>query len=452
MPFVPHTQDDIQQMLEVIGVKDINTLFDEIPSALRCGELDVPDAMNEMEIARHIHGVVAKDQTLLNFIGAGAYEHHIPSAVWQIAARGEFYTAYTPYQAEASQGTLQVIYEYQSMMASLMAMDISNASLYDGASALAEAILMAVRSNRKNKSRKVLLPDSIHPAYRATAETIVHNQGIELISVPVDAETGQTDISALEGWADEDITALVIPQPNYFGVIEDVDALTEWAEGQSIFSIGVVNPVAMALLKPPGEWGEHGVDIVCGDGQPLGAPLTSGGPYYGFLCCKQKHIRQMPGRLIGRTVDADGKAGFVLTLQAREQHIRRSKATSNICTNQGLVVTASVIHMSLLGESGLKKVANRCFANAHALVKRLAKIGVTPTFSGEYFHEVLLDLPVASEEMLAGMRIRNISAGIPVSGDYPAFKNAVLMCATETKTQEDLDLYTSVLNSVINSE
>ncbi len=454
MPFVPHTEDDIQQMLAVIGIEDIDTLFDEIPSALRCGELAVPVAMNEMEIRRHMHSVVAKDRSMLNFIGAGAYEHHIPSAVWQIAARGEFYTAYTPYQAEASQGTLQVIYEYQSMMAALMAMDISNASLYDGASALAEAVLMAVRLNKKSKSRKVLLPETIHPAYRATTAAIVHNQGIELISVPVNTKTGQTDIDSLDAWVGEDITALVIPQPNYFGILEDVDAMAEWAEAQNLITIGVVNPVAIALLKPPGEWGGQGVDIACGEGQPLGAPLSSGGPYYGFLCCKKKHVRQMPGRLIGRTIDADGKSGFVLTLQAREQHIRRSKATSNICTNQGLVVTASVIHMALLGESGLKKVASRCFANTHALVEQLAKLDVKPVFSGEYFHEVLLELPIPSEKqdtetVLGSMSERGISGGISISADYPTLKKAILVCATETKTMEDLDLYTSALGSIL---
>ncbi|HSN40197.1 MAG TPA: aminomethyl-transferring glycine dehydrogenase subunit GcvPA, partial [Burkholderiales bacterium] len=348
MPFIPHTAADIEAMLKAIGVPSMEQLFDEIPAALRCGALrQVPPGMTEMEIARLMRERAERDGTYLNFIGAGAYEHHIPAAVWQIATRGEFYSSYTPYQAEASQGTLQVIYEYQSMMASLTAMDVTNASLYDGASALAEAVLMAARARRTAK--RVLLPLAVNPAWRKVVKSIVRNQGIELIDVQYCPESGQTLPAALAQFEGRDIAALVVPQPNFFGVLEPVDELTDWAHANNALAIAAVNPVALAMLRPPGEWGASGADIAVGDGQPLGVPLANGGPYFGFMACRKELIRQMPGRVAGRTTDVDGKPGYTLTLQAREQHIRRSKATSNICTNQGLLVTAATIHMALLG-------------------------------------------------------------------------------------------------------
>ncbi len=454
MPFIPHTQDEIDAMLAAIGVPQIETLFDEIPAALRSGPLQaVPEALSEMEVARLMRGRAAQDAGALNFIGAGAYEHHIPAAVWEIATRGEFYSAYTPYQAEASQGTLQLIYEYQTMMTGLTGMEVSNASLYDGASALAEAVLMAVRLNRKSKSRRVLMPRSVHPAYRATAHAIVHAQGIELVDLPIDAASGRLDPATLEAYADEDITALVVPQPNFFGVLEEADALTDWAAAHGVTLIAAVNPLTLAVLKPPGEWGGGaGADIVVGDGQPLGAPLSSGGPYYGFMCTRQTHVRQMPGRLVGRAVDADGKPGFVLTLQAREQHIRRSKATSNICTNQGLVVTASTIHMAVLGPEGLARVAAASYANTHALVERLRPLGVEPVFGGEFFHEVALRLPRAAAPVLENMAEQGVLGGYDLGRDGLGMPDCVLVCATETKTEDDLQRYAEALASALKAD
>ncbi|MDN5862319.1 MAG: aminomethyl-transferring glycine dehydrogenase subunit GcvPA, partial [Salinisphaera sp.] len=348
MPFIPHTEEDLRAMLAACGVDDVQALFDEIPQALRNADISaVPEGVSEMTLSRQMAQRAAADDGGLCFIGAGAYEHHVPAAVWQITTRGEFYSAYTPYQAEASQGTLQLIYEYQSMLCGLTGMDVANASLYDGASALAEAVLMAVRANRKSKSARVLMPASVHPAYRATVATICSNQGITIETVVYCAETGTTMLDALAPWVAEDITAIVIPQPNFFGCLEAVDALTDWAHDHDALAIAVVNPVALALLRPPGEWGVQGADIVCGEGQPLGCPLASGGPYFGLMACRDKYLRQLPGRLVGRTVDVDGRTGYTLTLQPREQHIRRSRATSNICTNQGLLVTAAAIHMSL---------------------------------------------------------------------------------------------------------
>ena len=446
MPFIPHTEEDIQTMLATIGVDSIDDLFDEIPNNLRTGEMhNVPTMMSEMEISRLMMQRADQDGLPLNFIGAGAYEHHIPAAVWQLTTRGEFYSAYTPYQAEASQGTLQLIYEYQTMMTGLTGMDVSNASLYDGASAAAEAVLMAIRVNRKSKSRHILLPQSLNPVYRKTIRAICEPQGIQFSDIDFDIETGKTNISALEDYSDADITALMIPQINFFGIIEEFDELTHWAEDKGSIAISVANPLLLSVMKPPSEWGNNGADIAIGDGQPLGAPLSSGGPYYGYMCCKQKHVRQMPGRIVGKTTDADGKDGFVLTLQAREQHIRRSKATSNICTNQGLVVTASTIHMALLGEEGLARVASQCYQNTHKLQQKLIARGLNPLQSGDYFHEFILPLNKPAAEVLNAMAEAGIAAGYDLSSDYPELESAILICATETKSEEDLDHFVDTL-------
>jgi glycine dehydrogenase subunit 1 len=451
MPFIPHTDEEVAQMLAAIGVSDIQELFDEIPEQLRFhGLKDIPPAVSEMEVGHLMQSRARQDGLPVCFIGAGAYDHHIPAAVWEIAGRGEFYSAYTPYQAEASQGTLQLLYEYQSMMTALTAMDVSNASLYDGASALAEAVLMAVRANRKSKSRRVLVPRSLHPAYRRVTRNIVKNQGIELVELPFDPQGGHTDPAVLDSYRGKDITALVIPQPNFFGVLEEVDALSDWARDNGALAIAVVNPLALALLKPPGEWGSAGVDICCGEGQPLGAPLSSGGPYFGFLCCRQSMVRQMPGRIVGRTLDLDGNAGFTLTLQAREQHIRRSKATSNICTNQGLMVTAATIHMALLGSAGLERVAAACHANTRALTEKLGSIpGVEPLFNRPVFHEQVLCLPAAAKELLRPLAAHNLLGGLDLSQDYPELGNALLFCVTEKRTEEEMDSYAEVLARLV---
>ncbi len=451
MPFIPHTADEIKEMLCAIGVDSIESLFDEIPEELRISSLEgLPESIGEMEVSRIMQQRAALDGNPLNFVGAGAYEHHIPAAVWQIATRGEFYSAYTPYQAEASQGTLQLIYEYQTMMTGLTGMEVSNASLYDGASALAEAVLMAVRANRRSTSQRILIPQSVHPAYRATVRSIVQTQGIELIELPFDLGSGQVNIDTLDAFSGEDLTALIIPQPNFFGVLEEVDHLATWAAENQVMAIGLVNPLTLAILKPPGEWGEHGADIVCGEGQPLGVPLSSGGPYFGFMCCKQRYVRQLPGRIVGRTVDADGKSGFVLTLQAREQHIRRSKATSNICTNQGLMVTAATIHMALLGAEGLERVAAHSYTNTHRLAQLLSDIeGVEQVFNGEFFHEITVRLNQPANKVLEFMADHNIVAGYNLVQDYPKLENTLLICATETKTKQDLLQYTTILSEAM---
>jgi glycine dehydrogenase subunit 1 len=449
VPFIPHTEADVREMLAAIGVEHIDDLFDEIPAALRSEvPQDLPSALSEMEVMRLMRERAGGDAPL-NFVGAGAYDHHIPAAVWAIATRGEFYSAYTPYQPEASQGTLQIIYEYQSMMCALTGMDISNASLYDGASALAEAVLMAVRAQRRSESRRVLMPQTVHPAYRATVRAIVEPQNIELVELPYGAASGGIDAAALAAHEGQEFAAIVVPQPNFFGVYEEVDELTAWAERNGALVIALVNPVSLALLKPPGEWGSKGADIVCGDGQPLGSPLSHGGPYFGFLCCRKEHVRQMPGRLVGRTVDADGRSGFVLTLQAREQHIRRSKATSNICTNQGLLVTAATIHVALLGAEGLERVAAQCSANTQTLVERLVPLGVHPAFAGEHFHEVVLRLDRDAAGVVEAMAARGVVGGYALGRDYPELADCLLVCVTETRTPADLDRYAQVLKELL---
>lgn len=451
MPFIPHTEADVKGMLGAIGAPSIDALFDEIPAALRCGPLKhVPEDLPEMQVSRLMSERAALDGGALNFIGAGAYEHHIPAAVWEITTRGEFYSAYTPYQAEASQGTLQVLYEYQTMMTALTGMEVSNASMYDGASALGEALLMALRANRKNGSGRVLMPRTVHPYYLDVVRATTPAQGIAVEVLDYCPQRGVTLADALKAHEGSAPTAVVIQQPNFFGQLEDVDAITDWAHAQGALVVAVVNPVSLALLKPPGEWGAQGADIVCGDGQPLGSPLSSGGPYFGFMTTKMAYVREMPGRIVGRTVDLDGKPGFTLTLQAREQHIRRAKAKSNICTNQGLLVTAATIHMSLLGPEGLEQVASASMANTRTLVEALTSIpGVTRVFEGAGFHEAVIRLPQPVAPLLERLSQREIFGGFDLSAHHPQLGNALLICATETKTGADIETYRRTLAELL---
>jgi glycine dehydrogenase subunit 1 len=456
MSFIPHTPEDIADMLEVIGVQSIDELFEEIPAALHAGPLStVPEALSEMEIGRLMAERAAADGRPLNFIGAGAYEHHIPAPVWAIATRGEFYSAYTPYQAEASQGTLQLIYEYQSMLCALTGMEVSNASLYDGASALAEACLMAVRANRASTSRRILVPRSLNPTYLHVARSIVGNQGLVLETVDFDRTSGRTLVESLQRYASADVTAIVVQQPNFFGVLEEVDELTDWAHANKALLIAVVNPLSLALLEAPGSWGAPvagnlGADIVCGEGQPLGVPLASGGPYFGFMTTRMQYVRQMPGRIVGRTLDAQGRPGFTLTLQAREQHIRRGKATSNICTNQGLTVTAATIYLALMGAAGLERVAGACVQRTHQLVGALAALpGVTCALTGHRFHEAVLTLDRPVAPVLDALAQRGIHGGLDLSQLYPELGAALLVCATETKTDADIARYERALAGIL---
>lgn len=450
MPFIPHTKSDVKEMLKTIGIDAIDPLFDEIPTSLRYGRLKtIPEGLSEQAVMRLMKERADTLTSASCYLGGGAYEHHIPAAVWDIVMRGEFLTAYTPYQAEASQGTLQVLYEFQTMMASLMGMEVANASVYEGASALAESILMAVRLQRKTVKR-ILIIGTVHPHYRETVHSIVSNQDIELIEVPFDPELGISTVEQLSQFENDAYAALVVQQPNFFGCLEAVDQLTDWAHAHQALMIAVVNPMAMALLKEPGKWGKKGADIVCGEGQSLGVPLASGGPYVGFICTNQVNVRQMPGRLVGRTTDLDGKDGYTLTLQAREQHIRRSKATSNICTSQALLAIAATIYMSLLGPHGLRQTASVCHTNARTLLTKLSSIsGVKVVFNRPFFHEFVVRLPKSVPDILDGLQKEGIQGGLDLDPYYPELSSCLLIAVTETKTEGDLAHYANVMQALV---
>jgi len=443
MTFIPHTPADIQAMLKSIGVSEWQGIFDEIPQNIPRAELDqLPEGMNEQELLSHANNMAKRNPSLCCFTGAGCYDHHIPSAIWDIATRGEFLTSYTPYQAEVSQGTLQVLYEFQSMIAELFALDVANASLYDGATALAESILMAKRIQKQLAGTQVLIPHMLHPHYKQVLQTILNQQQIGLIEMPFDAEKGITNTMQLHEIAIENIFAVCIVQPNFMGILEDVHHIADWAKQNKLISIACVNPVSLGVLTPPGCWGTEGADIACAEGQPFGVPMSSGGPFLGLISCKKEYARQIPGRMVGKTIDSEQNTGFVLTLQAREQHIRRGKATSNICTNQGLNVVAATIYMSLMGPQGLKSLAQTCYQNTHYIAEELCKIpGVSLVFPTPYFHEAVIHFDEPFQKLLAQFDKANILPGLLLETYFPEMKNCLLICATEKRSPEEIAQY-----------
>ena len=451
MPFIPHTASDVHAMLERIGAASIGELFDEIDPALADADFSaIGSGVDEMTMLADLTARARQDETGPCFIGAGCYDHHIPAAVWDIASRGEFLTAYTPYQAEASQGTLQLVYEYQSMMTALTGMEVANASVYDGGGALAESVLMAVRANKRAKNvdlGRVAVAGASHPHYLDTAASIVRHQGITLdrCGFGVDGRARLDGLGAAGAPA-----AVVVQQPNFFGLIEPVDDIVRWAHERGALVIAVVNPLAMALFRPPGEWGDEGADIVCGDGQPLGIPMASGGPSFGFICTRRRYLRQLPGRIVGRTTDRAGRPGFTLTLQAREQHIRRGKATSNICTNQGLLVTAATIHLALMGAAGLRRVAANCHAKTRRLVRELTAIdGVSQRFPGPFFHECVIDVGQGADAVAARLADAGVLGGLPLQRFHQELANCLLVCATEKRTEAEIDRLRMALAEVL---
>lgn len=451
MPFIPHTESDTAAMLDALEVSSVETLFDEVPNVIPQADIsDIPAPLSEQAIARLMREREPDHRGRLNFIGAGAYEHHSPAAVWDIISRGEFYTAYTPYQAEASQGSLQVIFEYQQMMTRLMQMEVSNASLYDGASALAEAALMAVRIKR-GKQTRVLYPKNLHPAYQAVLKTILPHQGISLVEVNI-SPNGCVDIEDLEVNLKQ-AAAVIVSQPNFFGVLDNVNSLTNLAHQHSTLVIAHVNPLACSLITPPGEWGEAGADIACGEGQPLGIPLASGGPYFGFMTTRKSFVRQMPGRIVAKTVDAENRPGYTLTLQAREQHIRRAKATSNICTNQGLMVVAASVYLQLMGGQGLQQNAAICHQRLCQFQQGLEALPhVEPKFSGPHFHEIVIELTShKTKDVLNALRRYGIQGGLDLTITHPQLGECLLICTTETKTPEDIDRYLEALQCILSN-
>lgn len=443
--YLPNTPRDVQDMLKVIGVRTVEDLFAEIPPELRLNRpLNLPPGMSEAELVKKVKALAAKNtdcEQMVSFLGAGAYDHLIPTVLDHLLLRGDLFTAYTPYQAEISQGTLQVIYEYQSLISHLTGMDQSNASMYDGSSALGEAAVMAISQTRR---RKVVAAQTVHPEYRQVMETLIQMHDVEVVSVPF--EDGVTDPARVNEHIDQDTAAVVVQYPNFLGLIEDVEAIARHAHEAGALLIVVANPIALGLLKAPGDLG---ADIVVGEGQPLGIPQGFGGPYLGFLAAQKALLRRMPGRIAGLTHDANGNRGFVLTLQAREQHIRREKAGSNICSNQALMALNATMYLCLLGSPGLKDVANQCFQKAHYLKKELQELpGVNVPFRGSFFHEFVIRIPNA-RKLLGRMAKRGIHGGVLLERWYATLKDHVLIAVTEKRTVNELDDYVGILREVL---
>jgi glycine dehydrogenase subunit 1 len=444
MRYIPHTAGDVTQMLEQVGVATLEDLFVEVPESVRLKRpLDLTEAASETELLRELKTLAAENatpETHKSFLGGGAYHHFIPTVIDLLISRSEFYTAYTPYQPEISQGTLQAVFEFQTLICQLTGMDAANASMYDGASACAEAVLMAMRLTRR---KRVLLSKALNPRYRAVVATYCLYLNLELVDVAVAAD-GRTDLQDLADKLDESTAAVVAGYPNYFGVIEDVAALAEKAHGAGAKLItAVTEPVALGLLKSPGELG---ADIVAGDGQSFGLPLSFGGPYVGFFAVLQKDVRGMPGRLVGETTDLEGQRGFVLTLATREQHIRREKATSNICSNQGLCALMATIFMSLLGKQGLREMAEQNLAKAAYARKQLSGVkGFSLVFDGPMFNEFVVRSEAPVSEVLTRLEEAGILAGIPLGKDYPELADCFLVCVTEQNQREEIDALIAAL-------
>lgn len=435
MNYTPHTDQDIRTMLDTIGIDSTDALFDPVPESLRLGSLDLPAGISEMEAVRLIEelGRSARAQApALSFVGCGAYEHFTPSVVDAMISRSEFYTAYTPYQPEVSQGTLRAIFEFQTMVCELTGMEVANASMYDGASALAEAVMMAVRIN---DGTRVLLPRSLHPFYRRVVETYVHGIGLELVEIPWTV-AGTIDMERVEAELNDHTAAVVVQNPNFLGVLEPLDALGSLLQNHRSAFVASVNPISLGVIRPPGDFG---ADIVVGDGQPMGLPLSYGGPYVGMFATREQHVRRMPGRVVGQTTDVDGKRGFVMTLQTREQHIRRERATSNICTNQTLCATAATVYLASLGPNGLREVGMLNWNRSHEAASALCGIdGLSLKFSGASFNEFVVETPRPAREALEALRKEGIAGGIDLGRFYPELDRCVLTCVTETKTVADV--------------
>lgn len=446
-PYIPHTKDDEQRMLETIGVNSIDDLFSDIPEDMRFNKaLNLNTSMSELEVSNYLTKLSRTNTTiddLTCFLGAGAYDHYIPSIVGHILSRSEFYTSYTPYQAEISQGTLQYIFEYQTLICDLTEMDVSNASLYDGGTAIAEAAFMASDIARRNK---IVISKTVNPQYRQVLKTYAHLQKLEIVEIE-DLE-GTTNLEELKKNIDDKTAAVIVQSPNFFGIIEDMEAIEEIAHSQKkTLLIASVDPISLGILKSPGALG---VDIAVGEGQALGIPLSFGGPYLGFIATSKKHMRKLPGRIVGESVDADGKRAFVLTLQAREQHIRREKATSNICSNQGINTLAATVYLTTLGKEGLREVATQTTQKAHYALKEITKSGkYKPLFDKPFFKEFVVTSETDADKVNEKLLEENILGGYSLEKDYPQYKNGILYAVTEKRTKEEIDKLSSVLEGII---
>ncbi len=437
MRYLPHTREDVDEMLQATGAKSLDDLFSSIPEKCRFnGELDLPQ-MTEWDLDQnmaYMAGKVAVPPFAKIFVGAGSYHHHIPASVFYLVSRSEFLTAYTPYQPEISQGTLQAIFEYQTLTARLLGMEVANASMYDGASALAEALLMAIRLG-KGKRKTVAVSKAIHPFYRKVVETYLGPGGYLIIELPY-LEDGMTDLSRLE--KNGDLAAIAIQSPNFFGCMENIKDAADKAHNLGALLISCfTEPLSFGILKSPGS---QGADIVCGEGQSMGIPQSFGGPGLGMFASRNKFVRNMPGRIIGKTTDLDGRPGFVLTLATREQHIRRERATSNICSNQGLCATMSAMFMASIGKTGIRAISGLNHDKAAYLKKILEKAGAKPAFSAPFFNEFVLKFPEKFKTIHEKLLEKNIVAGLPLESYYPELSDHYLFCATETAKKTDMDL------------
>ncbi len=449
MTYIPITPPEREAMLKTIGVSKVEDLFQDVPAKYRFPKLNLPAALTEMEAAAELGELAAANETvrdLVSFLGAGAYNHYIPAAVDHILRRGEFYTAYTPYQPEVSQGTLQAIFEYQSLLCALTGMEVANASHYDGATAVAESVNMAFAVFR-GKRTKVVISPAVHPQYRATLRTYVQGMGLTLAGdAPETVTSDEVTAASIEPLIDENTALVIVQYPDFFGRIYDYTALIEAAHAKGALVCVAANPIALGLLKTPGEMG---ADIVVGEGQPLGIPLSFGGPYLGFFTTRKQYVHKMAGRLVGETVDNRGQRAYVLTLTAREQHIKRERATSNICTNQGLMALASAVYLSLLGKTGLRQVAELCYHKAHYAAEQITKIpGFTYCFDTPFFHEFAICCPRPVAEINAHLLEHGILGGYDLGQDYPALKDHLLIAVTEMNTKEEIDALVDVLSEV----
>jgi glycine dehydrogenase subunit 1 len=443
MTFNPHTVEDRKEMLEAIGVESVDDLFTPVPEQYRFPVLDLPRSLTEMEAAQRMdelasRNVVPAPQDI--YLGAGSYQHYIPATVGQILARGEFYTAYTPYQPEVAQGTLQVIYEFQSMVAELLGTEVANASMYDGATALAEGALIAISSTKKRS--RIVVSKTVHPAYRRVLTTYVEGTGIEVAEAGGAAGPFVTTIDDIRPLLADDLACVVIQYPNFYGAIEDVAALAAEVQAAGAMLVVSTSPVPLGLLKSPGELG---ADVVTAEGQSLGVAQSYGGPYVGLLGTRQKSVRQMPGRIAGITTDSEGKRGYVLTLQTREQHIRREKATSNICTNQGLMATAATVYMSTLGPQGFREVATASYQNAHYLAAELSRLdGFDLGFDQPFFNEFTIRVPGKAADLNDRLLASGIMGGYDLGRDDPALAQYLLLAATELNTRQGIDRFVGI--------
>lgn len=448
MNFLPHTEEDRREMLQAVGVSSMEELFADIPQQVRMKHpLNIPGPLSELELIRHLQELSARNGSLseyVSFLGAGSYDHYIPSVIHHMLLRSEFYTAYTPYQPEISQGTLMAIFEYQTMICELTGMDAANASMYDGASAMAEAAMMACQSQKRNK---VLVSGTVHPEYREVLKTYAAGQSIEVVEVPF--TKGITSLEDLTGLIDDRTAGVVVQHPNFFGALENVQEISDLIHARGGLYIAVADPVSLAILKAPAD---YGADIVVGEGQGLGNPVNFGGPLLGFYACTSKLVRRMPGRIVGQTLDTRGQRAFVLTLQAREQHIRREKATSNICSNEALCALSATVYMTMLGKKGLSEVARQCLQKANYLKDQLKTIGVEQAFDAPFFKEFTVKMTKPAAEVNRDLLNHKIIGGLDLTRFYPDMENHMLLCVTEKRTRDEIEALVAAVENSLRGE